>query len=105
MRGGPVDIKGYEQSNGVVRRVQVGDWILRVNDISCQHMPRGEIKRCIVGPVGTKVVVVFASRRDNKGITVQLERLRLPLQPDAAGPSKQFNHIEMHTRHHDQRER
>ena len=37
-------------------------------------MPRDEIKRYIVGPAGTKVAVVFASRRDNKGITVQLEK-------------------------------
>ena len=73
-RGGPVDISGYERSNGEVRRVQVGDWLLRVNDISCQDMPRDEIKRYLLGPLGTKVVVVFASRRDNKGITVQLER-------------------------------
>ena len=82
--------------------MQVGDWLLRVNGISCQDMSCDEIKRYIVGPVGTKVVVVFASRRDNKGaITVQLERFRAPLQPNVAGPSKQFNHIEMHTRHHD----
>ena len=100
-RGGPVDISGYERSNGEVRRVQVGDWLLRVNDISCQDMPRDQIKRYIVGPLGTKVVVVFASRRDNKGITVQLERFRAPIQPNAAGPSKQFNQIEMHARHHD----
>ena len=32
-RGGPVNISGYERSNGEVRRVQVGDWLLRVNDI------------------------------------------------------------------------
>ena len=100
-RGGPVDISGYERSNGEVRRVQVGDWLLRVNDISCQDMPRDQIKRYVVGPVGTKVVVVFASRRDNKGITVQLERFRAPLQPNVAGPRKQFNQIEMHARHHD----
>ena len=107
-RGGPVDISGYERSNGEVRRVQVGDWLLRVNDISCQDMPSDEIKRYIIGPAGTKVVVVFASRRDNNVITVQLERLA-PLQPltvpslalAVARPTKQFNHIEMHTRHHD----
>ncbi len=76
-RGGPVDISGYERSSEEVRRVQVGDWLLRVNGISCQDMSCDEIKRYIVGPVGTKAVVVFASRRDNKGaITVQLERLR-----------------------------
>jgi hypothetical protein len=91
-RGGPVDISGYERSNEEVRRVQVGDWLLRVNDISCRDMPRDD-KRYILGPVG-KVVVVFASRRENKGITVQLERLR-------ARPSQQFNQIEMHIRHHD----
>ena len=64
-------------------------------------MIRDEIKRYIVGPLGTKDVVVFASRRDNKGITVQLERFRAPLQPNVAGPSKQFNQIKMHARHHD----
>jgi hypothetical protein len=64
-------------------------------------MPRDEIKRYIVGPLGTKVVVVFASRCDNKDITVQLERFMAPLQPNVAGPSKQFNHIEVHTRHDD----
>ena len=99
--GGPVDMSGYERSNGEVRRVQVGDWLLRVNDISCRDMPRDEIKRYVVGPVGTKVVVVFASRRYNKGITVQLERFMAPAQPNVARPSEQFNQIEMHTRHHD----
>jgi hypothetical protein len=87
--------------NGEVRRVQVGDWLLRVNDISCRDMPRDDIKRYLLGPVGTKVVVVFASRHDNKGITAQLERLRAPPQPNAARPSVQFNQIEMHTRYHD----
>ena len=67
-------------------------------------MPRDKIKRYIVGPVGTKVVVVFASRRDTKGITVQLERFMVPAQPaqpNVARPGEQFNQIEMHTRHHD----
>ena len=99
--GGPVDMSGYERCNGEVRRVQVGDWLLRVNGISCRDMPRDEIKRYVVGPVGTKVVVVFASRRYNKGITVQLERFMAPAQPNVARPSEQFNEIEMHTRHHD----
>ena len=54
-RGGPVDVSGYERSNGEVR---------------------------------------------TRGITVQLERFRASLQPNVAGPSKQFNHIEVHTRHH-----
>jgi hypothetical protein len=36
------------------------------------NIPHDEIKRYIVGPVGTKVVVVFASIRD-KGITTQLD--------------------------------
>ena len=75
-RGGAVDISGYEQKNGEMRRVQVGDWLLRVNDISCKHMPRPEVKRYIVGPADTKVELVFASKRDNKNITVQL--LRMP---------------------------
>ena len=74
-RGGPVDISGYERSNGEVRRVQVGDWLLRVNGISCKHMPRAEVKRYIVGPAGTKVELVFESKRDNKNITVQLFRM------------------------------
>ncbi len=98
-RGGPVDFTGYERSYGEVRRVQVGDSLLRVNDISCQDMPRDQIKGYMVGPVGTKVVVVFASRRDNESITVQLEWFRAPLQPNVAGPSKQFNQIEIHARH------
>ena len=34
---------GYERSNGEVRRVQVGDWLLRVYDISCQDTPRGAL--------------------------------------------------------------
>ena len=29
--GGPVDMSGYERSNGEVRRVQVGDRLMRVN--------------------------------------------------------------------------
>jgi C-terminal processing protease CtpA/Prc len=57
-------------------RVEVGDWLLRVNGISCKHMPRAEVKRYIVGPAGTKVELVFASKRDKKNITVQL--LRMP---------------------------
>ena len=75
-RGGAIDISGYEQKNGELLRVQVGDWLLRVNGISCKHMPRAEVKRYIVGPAGTKVELVFASKRDNKNITVQL--LRMP---------------------------
>jgi len=39
---------------------------MRVNGISC-----AEVKRYIVGPAGTKVELVFASKRDNKNITVQ----------------------------------
>ena len=31
--GGPVGISGYEKSNGEVRRVPVGDWLLRVKDM------------------------------------------------------------------------
>jgi hypothetical protein len=38
--------------------VDVGDWLLRVNHISCRDMRSDEIKRYIVGPVVTKVVVV-----------------------------------------------
>ena len=75
-RGGAVDTSGYEQKDGEMLRVQVGDWLLRVNGISCKHMPRAEVKRYIVGPAGTKVELVFASKRDNKNITVQL--LRMP---------------------------
>jgi C-terminal processing protease CtpA/Prc len=74
-RGGAVHIAGYEQKNGEILRVQVGDWLLRVNGISCKHMPRAEVKRSIVGPPGTKVELVFASKRDNKNITVQLFRM------------------------------
>ena len=54
--------------------------LLPVDDISCQNMPRDEINRYIVGRLDTKVEVVFASRRDNKGITVQLQRFKAPLQ-------------------------
>ncbi len=75
-RGGAVDMSGYEQKNGEMLRVEVGDWLLRVNGISCKHMPRDEVKRYIVGPAGTKVELVFASKRDNKNITVQRERDR-----------------------------
>ena len=69
-RGGAVDRAGYDQKNGEILRVQVGDWLLRVNGISCKHMPRAEVKRYILGPVGTWVELVFASKRDNKNITV-----------------------------------
>jgi hypothetical protein len=64
-------------------------------------MPRDEIKRYIAGPVVTKVVLVFASRRDTKGITVQLERFMATPQPNVARSSEQFNQVEMHTRYHD----
>ncbi len=74
-RGGAVHIAGYEQKNGEILRVQVGDWLLRVNGISCKHMPRAEVKRSIVGPPDTKVELVFASKRDNQNITVQLFRM------------------------------
>ena len=73
-RGGAVDISGYEQKNGEMLRVQVGDWLLRVNGISCKHMPRAEVQRYIVGAAGTTVELVFASKRDNRNITVQLFR-------------------------------
>ena len=63
--GGPVDMSfGYEQDSGEKRRVQVGDWLLHVNGISCKHMPRDEIRAHVVGPVGTKVVFVFAAGCD-----------------------------------------
>jgi hypothetical protein len=63
--GGPVHMSfGYEQDSGEKRRVQVGDWLLQVNGISCKHMPRDEIRSHVVGPVGTKVVLVFAARCD-----------------------------------------
>ena len=71
--GGPVDISGYERSNGEVRRVQVGDWLLRVNDVSCRYMSRDEIKRCMVGPEGTKIVVVFTSRHDPASTSIRLK--------------------------------
>ena len=74
-RGVTVDISGYEQKNDEILRVQVGDWLLRVNGISCKHMPRAEVKRYIVGPAGSKVELVFVSKRDNKNITVQLFRM------------------------------
>jgi hypothetical protein len=38
-------------------------------------MPRAEVKRYILGPVGTRVELVFASKRDNKTITAQLFRM------------------------------
>jgi hypothetical protein len=75
-RGGAVDKSGYEQNNRGIRWVKVGDWLLRVNGISCQDMSRDEIKRYVVGPVGTTVELVFASGRDNKTITVQIERFK-----------------------------
>ena len=74
-RGVTVDISGYEQKNDEILRVQVGDWLLRVNGISCKHMFRTEVKRYIIGPVGTKVELVFASKRDNTTITAQLFRM------------------------------
>ena len=74
-RGGAVDTSGYEQKDGEMLRVEVGDWLLRVNDISCKHMPRAEVKKYIVGPAGTKVELVFASNRDKRNITVQLSRM------------------------------
>ncbi len=74
-RGGAVDISGYEQKNDEMLRVQVGDCLVRVNGTSCKHMPRAEVKRYIVGPAGTKVELVFASKRDNKNITGQLFRM------------------------------
>ena len=43
--------------------------------ISCEDLPSDEMKRYIVGPAGTKVELVFASKRDNKDITVQLFRM------------------------------
>jgi C-terminal processing protease CtpA/Prc len=73
--GGAIDISGYEQKNGEMLRVQVGDWLLRVNGLSCKDMSRAEVKRYIVGPAGSKVELVFASKRDNKNITVQLFRM------------------------------
>ena len=72
--GGAIDISGYEQKNGEMLRVQVGDWLRRVNGISCKHMPRAEVQRYIVGAAGTTVELVFASKRDNRNITVQLFR-------------------------------
>ncbi len=38
-------------------------------------MTRSEVNRYIVRPVGTKVELVFVSKRDNKSITVKLFRI------------------------------
>jgi hypothetical protein len=69
-----VDTSGYEASNGIKRRLQIGDWLLRINEVSCQHMPRDEIKRHIIGPVGTNVVLVFATRGGDKPMILDLRR-------------------------------
>jgi C-terminal processing protease CtpA/Prc len=89
-RGGAVDISGYEHKNGEILRVQVGDWLLRVNGISCKHMPRAEVKRYILGPAGTKVELVFASKRNNKNITVQL--FRMPKKGTEVEFTPEINH-------------
>jgi hypothetical protein len=39
-RGGAVDISDYDQMNDEILRVQVGDSLLRVKDISCKYVPR-----------------------------------------------------------------
>ena len=71
--------------------------LLPVDDISCQNMPRDEINRYIVGRLDTKVEVVFASRRDNKASLCSYSGSRH--RYNVAGPSKQFNHFDMHTRY------
>jgi hypothetical protein len=38
-------------------------------------MSHDEVKRYILGSVGTKVELVFASKRDNKNIAAQLFRM------------------------------
>ncbi len=85
--GGPVDISGYERSNGQVCRVQVGDWLLRVNGILCRDMPLDEIKRYIVGPVVTKVEVVFVQDTTPKESLCSSSGSEHPHNPMLHGPA------------------
>jgi hypothetical protein len=61
--------------------VQVGDRLLRVNDVSCVGMTIDAIKSYVVGPVGTRVGLVFG--RHKEIITVELERFARPTSMDA----------------------
>ena len=71
-KGGPLDVSG---------KVQVGDRLLRVNDVSCVGMTIDAIKSYVVGPVGTRVDLVFG--RHKEIITVELERFAGPTSMDA----------------------
>ena len=70
-KGGPLDVSG---------KVQVGDWLLRVNDVSCVGMTIDAIKSYVVGPVGTRVDLVFG--RHKEIISVELERFARPTSKD-----------------------
>lgn len=77
-KGGPVDVSG---------KVRVGHRLVQVNHVSCVGMTRDVIKTYVVGPVGSKVELIFASGdSDKETITVRLERFvppKLPPTPSA----------------------
>ncbi len=68
-KGGPVDFSGM---------VHVGDCLLEVGGVSVVGMTRDVIKNHVMGPVGSRVELVF--QRDHNEIRVHLERLAAPKQ-------------------------
>ena len=72
-KGGPVDFSGM---------VRVGDCLLEVGGVSVVGMTRDVIKNHVMGPVGSRVELVF--QRDHHKIRVYLERLAAPKQPQGA---------------------
>jgi C-terminal processing protease CtpA/Prc len=72
-----IKMGGSVQMSG---KVQLGDRLLRVNKVSCVGLSREQIKEYVVGPVGTRVEMVFD--RDSQVITVELLR-QLPQAAEA----------------------
>jgi hypothetical protein len=74
VHGGSFSAFGCAKSDGSVHGVQIGDWLLRVNDRPCQYMQRDDIKKLIIGPRGSSVMLTFATLDGDKPVTVHLRR-------------------------------
>ena len=78
-RGGPVDISRYDRSKGDVRRMKVGDWLLRVNVISQQSMQTAatEQQRGCRSAIGSSESMSYRNRARNSCNRAATERVQV----------------------------
>ena len=92
-----IKMGGSVQMSG---KVQLGDRLLRVNKVSCVGLTREQIKEYVVGPVGTRVEMVFD--RDSQVITVELLRQVAPHHPAAVAAREVERVVRVATSHQQQ---